>query len=328
MIVACLLCCVLFAALGGTQRSVAQSVYYFEVDQADYQPLANAVPLTSGQPWDDPVFAAPLGFEFPLFDEQIDTLYAGEGAGAVLHSLPVQSQPPVSTGLFLAPYSADLIDNGSVAGNQQRPVISKTEGEAGSRIFKIEWPQAGFYNEFEQTGNLTDFVNVQLWLYQDSGIIEYRYGPNSVQNATIAFSPSTGPFIGVSDEATGTVILLTGSPTDPAIAIGASDETQPLDGTPADGTIYRFLPLLSTTERLAEQQAFALRPSAEGMLIESTDSADFEVEVYTLNGQRIGQFNSSGAAFILKTDQIDSPLFLVRCMDRNGRTVVYRLAHF
>lgn len=38
-------------------------------------------------------------------------------------------------------------------------------------------------------------MNFQLWLYEGTNIIEYRYGPSSINNPKFSFEGSTGPHV-------------------------------------------------------------------------------------------------------------------------------------
>lgn len=66
----------------------------------------------------------------------------------------------------------DSIDNTS-------QIAYKIEGNSGAKIVKVEWK-----NLKVRTGQAGNFINIQAWLYQATGVIELRYGPSSANNAS------------------------------------------------------------------------------------------------------------------------------------------------
>ena len=67
------------------------------------------------------------------------------------------------------------------------PISYTTTGIAGSRICKIQVSNAGFYGENNQNGTSVSFINYQLWLYETTNDIEFRYGSVSIQTPSLNF---------------------------------------------------------------------------------------------------------------------------------------------
>jgi hypothetical protein len=77
--------------------------------------------------------------------------------------------------------TADLIDPNYFDGDElTAPITYATEGNAGERIFKMQWQNAGFYDEVAE-GTASNLINLQLWIYEADGAIEMRFGPNSIK---------------------------------------------------------------------------------------------------------------------------------------------------
>jgi len=215
------------------QKSLASGDYSFSGTTGTYADLTDAISINNGQLWDDPEGSVPIGFTFKLYGLMLDTVYFGMGLGGLVSSV-IDSNFVADYAII--PFEADLIDRGELTGISQSPISYKLEGYAGSRILKIEWKNAGFVGEIGELGTLDDYVNFQVWLFEGTNDIEMHYGSNKVSNPAISYEGETGAFVGVSDKDLVNSYLLSGSPDNPEL----SDTLANLDGTPADGTIYRF----------------------------------------------------------------------------------------
>jgi hypothetical protein len=215
------------------QKAVASGDYSFSKTTGTYSELTDAVTITNSQPWDDPEDSIPIGFTFKLYDLLLDTVYLGLGLGGLVSS-PIDTNYHADYAVI--PFETDLIDRGELSGISQSPIRYKLEGNAGNRILKIEWKNAGFLGEIAVSGTLNDYINFQLWLFEGSNDIEMHFGPNMITDPFINYVGETGAVAGVSDSDLADPYLLSGSPDNPVL----SDTMAVLDGTPADGTIYRF----------------------------------------------------------------------------------------
>ncbi len=215
------------------QKALASGDYSFSKTTGTYSDLTDAISINNGQLWDDPVGSVPIGFTFKLYDIMLDTIYFGMGLGGLVSSA-IDSNFVADYAII--PFEADLIDRGELSGISQSPISYQLEGSAGNRILKIEWKNAGFVGEIGALGTLNDYVNFQVWLFEGSNDIEMYYGPVMITNPAINYEGETGAFVGISDKDLLNSYLLSGSPDNPEL----SDTLANLDGTPADGTIYRF----------------------------------------------------------------------------------------
>lgn len=230
-----LLLCSLFLHHAHTQTFP----YTFSVEHGTYTPLTNAISVNNGQIWDDIEENVPLGFGFQFMGETTEILHWFGNTAYNIFGLPAVETP------LLMSYGADLIDRGYNSDKSLSPISFKTEGEPGSRIFKMEWANAGFFGD--DTGN--DFVNTQLWIYEGSHDVEMHFGP------TLSTSPTnfdyTGPLIGfISEYSFSTEDFqdfwyLSGPVDSPVLSHLSSEEgvdtlQQTLNGAPGNGLIYRF----------------------------------------------------------------------------------------
>ncbi|MEO6040226.1 MAG: T9SS type A sorting domain-containing protein [Saprospiraceae bacterium] len=232
--------------------------YTFSAEQGLYQPLANATSINNGEVWDDLDIDVPLGFNFKLLGQTISSF--NMYGDLSLNNLITQIDP----GPVLLSYGDDLIDRGYYTGNSQSPISYKLEGTSGSHIFKIEWANAGYYND----ENNTDFTNTQLWLFEGSNNIEMHFGPTHVINPVVFFD-FTGPLIGflhkysLTQEYIDYMWYLQGPVNNPVVKVIDANYidtlTQTLLGAPGDGLIYRFA---STVVGVDDPQAFTSQLTA------------------------------------------------------------------
>jgi hypothetical protein len=232
---------ILFVWVAFAQMGRAQTIpYTFIVDQADYVPLTNAIAANDGV-WDDPDITTPLGFQFELWGQPMTSIFwYGELTANIVGGLPNADPTPL-----LISYGADLIDRGYDSGVSLSPISYKTEGAPGSRIFKMEWANAGFFED--ETGDA--FTNMQVWLYEGTNNIEIRFGPTQVNDLSV-FTDFSGPLIGLMDQYSinaGTFQNLyylagpTEHPTLNQVSLSSADTLNAtLNDAPGNGLVYRF----------------------------------------------------------------------------------------
>ncbi len=121
-------------------------------------------------------------------------------------------------------------------GTGKSPLSYKVEGTAPNRIFKLEYRNVGFYGDLP---GLADSANVQVWLYETTNVMEFRYGPNKVKTSTWS---DAGAFVGIIDTTLSKYIILQKDPANPTINNNDFANLLTLNGMPVDGTIYKFTP--------------------------------------------------------------------------------------
>ena len=219
-------------------RSSGTFLYTLTTTNATYTDLENPISINNGEAWDEPQFEFPIGFPFEMLEEPVDELqFNGSGSGM---GAPTQT-PYVFANI--APFEADLMDRGGYEDDDISisPISYVIEGAPGNRIFKLEFKNAGSYFEY-QTYNTNDmFINFQMWLYEGSNTIQFRFGPSSIDDPDVFYDGTGGPFVGVLiydefDDVLSDVHLLTGNPSDPYLS--SNEVAEPLNGTPPNGTVY------------------------------------------------------------------------------------------
>ncbi len=232
--------------------------YYLTIEEEDYLPLEDGISLTLGTPWDDPDYNMPIGFEFNYFGEPVTDLNLGEEfLGGIL-----SANGEADTAHLFIVYGSDLIDRGAGTPNGQSEILFTMEGEPGSRIFKLEWQNAGFYNELVDFGVNESFVNLQFWLYEASQAIEIHFGEAQINPDYFPHDGFPGPLIALVENFqynSGNVDVmhgLFGDPINPTLESIGMDGLDTLnyflEGHPPAGTVYRFNSPLSSTVNTPE----------------------------------------------------------------------------
>lgn len=135
----------------------------------------------------------------------------------------------------------DSIDN-------QSEISYAVEGAGGDKIVKVQWKNVRI-----RTGQAGNFINLQIWAYQKSGVIELRYGPSSASNAS-GFSesgPGVGPQVGMFFSRDDLSVLyeklwIYNTPANVQLDSAKTFAFRAMQGFPPEGTVYRFVPKFST----------------------------------------------------------------------------------
>ena len=210
-------------------------IYTLMTSSEPYTDLTGAASVNNGEIWDDPEYFINLPFDF-LVNETTSSVLQLFGLGGLLQA--ETADPDVFA--FLMPFETDLIDRGFLDGAESlSPISFKVDGSAGSRIAKLEFKNAGSYAEFAEENNNAMFVNFQVWMYEGSNTIQFRYGTSFINDPILFFQGESGPLVGTldynetNDELTN-VNLLTGSSANPLLTSAFNF----LNGAPANGTVY------------------------------------------------------------------------------------------
>lgn len=237
------------ASAGVFAQQAAGPHYVFTNYNSVFTPIQEATSLDGGFIWDDPTWTVPLSFTFYTANDTITTIYIGE-LGATIYGI----QDDSLSDIFL-PYYDDIAnaDNDTLVS----PVSYVIEGPPGFQICKIEWLNVGFYEDGAANGTYTNTTSFQLWLYENSNIFEYHYGPSNISDPTLvhmfgapacAFVENLNQNSGFEWDGFWSISGNTDSPTitplttnDVLMAQGFPANAV-LSGEPTEGTVYRFAP--------------------------------------------------------------------------------------
>ncbi|MEO1713698.1 MAG: T9SS type A sorting domain-containing protein [Bacteroidota bacterium] len=301
----------------------AQDPYYFlSIEESTYASLEEGVSLSQGVPWDDPDFNIPIGFEFDYFGKPVTELNLGEEfLGGIL-----SADGEADTAHLFIVYGSDLIDRGVGTTNGQSEIQFALEGDPGSRIFKLEWRNAGFYNELVNVGLNESFVNLQFWLFEASQAIEIHFGPSQINPDYFPHDGFPGPLIALVENFhynTGNIEVmhgLFGDPTNPDLIPVGMDGLDTLsyflEGNPPSGTVYRFNSPLSsifnTPETLNVQVFPTVTQGPVQLILADKKYDEGEVVVFNTVGQMIQQRSLADTHQQLDLSPLPTGLYLVQ----------------
>ena len=185
-----------------------------------------------------------IGFTYEVMDVSVDELEFWHG-----DLIFVEPYDKVFISFGLA-----LVDRGFISLTMPETyLLAQTTGELGDRVFIIEYDNAGIL-----LGDSSEYVNVQIRLYEADNSLELHYGPCHVLPESYEDDGWEGPYIGFEDyvyangvEGDELLFSLNGDPLAPEVVRSVYDQTG-LVGTPPEGTVYRFTPAppVSTDEVL------------------------------------------------------------------------------
>lgn len=171
--------------------------------------------------------------------------------------------------MILAPLWDDLLLNTGGSIRYERT------GSAGSRILKIEFNKLSFFNG----GNFE--LKFQVWLYEGTNVIEFRYGDDNSILGWRNYSDE-GISIGLNDERDTTYMKITPGPT-PSYSLTDKTETLFLgmEDYVNEGLVYRFTPANrwqgTTNNNWLAQSNWELEklPTASDHALIPSNTADF-----------------------------------------------------
>ena len=280
---------------------IAQSAFPYMIStqlNENYTPITEGMDPLNGEVWDDPGATIPLGFSFSYGGVDYTEMFLVSDLTLIGLFSTDDYYTTISGPLA---YDGDLIDLGFDAGVSESPIRYLTEGPAGNRIFKIEWANAGFFNDEAPNGEVS-FINLQLWLYEGSNDFEVRFGPMQINNTpnNPLFDIGDSPLIGGLADFDGygydadTIYYLAGEPSKPFITGNTPADIyfggEELSGHPAPGTVYRFSSMLTNsleTNELPGWQIFPQPVTDALWMVLPPDHLEYEMTLRNAQGQVI-----------------------------------------
>jgi hypothetical protein len=240
--------------------------YSYSYFSAPYANLVNPDTLNINVPdWDDDYWTHEIGFPVNSFGTWYDSVVVESNGSLILYNTldsanffyQTDTLPALmGFGEFISTYgTGDLVYRYSGTS----PISYELTGAPGARIAKFEWKDCGFYND--TTATYTNFINFQIWLYEITGDVEYRFGTSFVE--AFSYDGNIGPVIGIApyiadpDYDFFAGIFLRGDST-ACTSVPTYDTTR---GTPVPNAVHRFanLSTVGIKENLA--QGFVMYPN-------------------------------------------------------------------
>lgn len=317
-------------------HSQAMYPYAFSKTTGNYQHLVGATSLTNGSLWSDTSLSAPICFPFKwaLSNRTINTLEI-VSRGYLFSMQDLDSNNDILMRMLM-PYYAYLADLGSMNNtNPQSDIAYLCDGTAPNRIFKIEYKNCGL----GLSSNTQDYTNFQVWLYEGSNIIEYRYGPQSIQDMFLSFYlTGSGPGINllydmsennITQEidvnncsyVTGNATNATGIYSSTSFAIINPPAGFYFDGIPNNGQIFRWTPAVNPNSINSTADFNTIKvypiPFNESIIIENKNEMQY-IRICDLNGRMLLQEYIYGNNAELNTTSLSNGVYFMTIIDTRG----------
>lgn len=145
------------------------------VSEQPYQEISGTSANLENIVWDDMDWDVPVGFDFVYNGVDYNFVSFG-GMFGYGGEIILGSQADAFVRQVFTLHGADLVDASypDLTGTPTSEISYVTEGEAGSRIFKVQWKDVTFYPMGK--GPSQARINFQLWLYEGTNVYEFRYG--------------------------------------------------------------------------------------------------------------------------------------------------------
>lgn len=255
------------------QYPISYSFSYFTYETA-YTELTGDTSINKGESWYnyEVNWRIPLPFSFKVFDKTTDTIYMitpamlsdkpDSGIASQEHNFIVPQGFVCDKGWYRF-YYFHIADTAYLDTATHVPSLSplsyKTEGIAPNRVMKIQIKNAGIASDSTDS----DFVNLQIWLYEGTNVIEYRYGPSRILPET--FGPGGGPLAWLLNNAvfnwssnTERDFVTVGNADSPHLKYCWADtvnfytEVFHLTGIPPLNMVYRYTPYHDTSGNIVD----------------------------------------------------------------------------
>jgi hypothetical protein len=294
--------------------SIQAQNYTFSNLTGTYSDLTGTTSISNGEIWDDPEYTLALPFPFVINGSSMNSINVSDGF--------ITQNASTTILQTLAPLAMDLLDRGDNGTTSLSPISYKTDGTVGNRILKIEYKNCGSFYD----ANLTMFINFQVWLYESTNIIEYRYGPNSITNASIFYDGDTGAVVGLGgsdiNENISNAHFLVSTASNPTLS--TSVNIIPITGTPPANTIYRFTPTtLNNSEISSSLMTLYPNPFNDYIVIEGLKS-NFSFDIYNVSGKLIQSNQEATSGTQIDTKSFQSGIYILKIVSEN-ETIVKKI---
>ncbi|MFK7799451.1 MAG: T9SS type A sorting domain-containing protein [Aureispira sp.] len=273
-----------FIGLYFIMSSVLMAQYTFNTTSNTYQDLVNPTSLNQGAVWtNSSIYQIYFNFNFEINGQTCTALNVHAGGGLSFPGLGVKE-------LFVvhSPFGGYFLqDKGTTA--SQSSIDYTISGIVGERILKIQWKNAGFKPYGLIPPNTADFMNYQIWLFEQNNHIEIRFGSSQFDRTSFGQSPS-------SNNSTLSVKLLYDNCNNMLGLQGAANlpsywffnSCVPnytfISGAPNTGVTYVFRPVIATNINEVIEHTIEVypNPTTENILIDGVPES-FGLENITLH---------------------------------------------
>lgn len=251
-------------------------------------------------------YVIPFPFQFNYFGTTFDTFYVAGGFGGFVY---------YGNGYYgdyqLYFYDAPLID----LGNGISPISYSVTGTAPNRVVILQIENAGFLDDQTQT----DYVDLQVWFFESTNVIEIHAGDNSVTNNDSWYPGFNGPAVVLLKD-TNTFLQLYGP------ADGASSSTSYVadfvTGAPSVTEVYRFTPMFSGVEHISQLAVNVFPNPTNGIIHINATRLNHAatLSIFNLAGVRV-YMQEINSALVSVDPQLNSGIYVMKIDSDEGQYV-------
>lgn len=214
--------------------------YSFSYSSGGFEYLVDPIPLSSEEVWSIHFGSSLLlDIDFRIAGELCDRLNIGSG---VVDIIPVESEQFVRFNSFFKL----LQDRGTDSSLSSISYKIETSLIDDGRVLKIEWRNAGIPAGPSFDFIPEDFVDIQVWLHENSNEISLHFGPSHISMGSPLFSLVTASVTGIKLLYGNVFIGPVGDGTMPDSVVDYCEPGlcyQNISSHPEEGTIYWFTPI-------------------------------------------------------------------------------------
>lgn len=208
----------------------------------DYNELTNPISVNDGEIWDEEtIYTIDFDFDFLIYDHNFSSINVHAGGDI---SFPGYGYKRIF--VYHTPFGGHYLRDKGITSSISK-IDYEVVGEEGQYIIKIQWENAGFVQWFS-TSDTSDYVDFQIWIYQEDASIQLRFGSNQTDPGTYGYpeaqsDPDPGPSPAFRFDSCHNVLHYYSDADDPStIFLNVCYPNYAfIDGTPSEGITYTII---------------------------------------------------------------------------------------
>ncbi len=188
-----------------------------------------------------------------------------------------------------------------------------------NRVLKFQWNNMGLENHVN-----SDFINVQLWLYEKTGSFSVHFGSHNVTSIAGFTGEGLGPSVGVFrfDQVSQDFVEkqeLIGNPESPLLV---NQVNRTLSGMPKENTVYTFSPPVNTVSVAeVESRNKSIRiypnPTANILMVNTEELTEaYQLKIYSITGQLVKHETLSADVQTVSVAKLKKGIYIVQVVNK------------
>ena len=307
---------------------IAENVPYFSTTSTEtYTELNNPISVNNGELWnEDSTYLISFDFDFTVFNQTYNSINIDAGGG-----IAFPGANPKYFLIYNLPFGGYLLKDRGVESSLS-DISYEVVGEEGQYIIKIQWENAGFVQSYS-TSDISDFVDFQIWIFQEDAHFELHFGDNHAGPGTYGYpdvtsDPDPGPSIRFNYDDCSNILSYYSAADNPSYDYFdmCSPNFSFIDGTPSNGTIYIITPndnYVGISEN--DMKSFKVFPNPANDIIyieNNNELLDIEsVYIVDMFGKVILEFygnETTNSILTLNIETISEGIYFIRILSKGN----------